>query len=122
MSVRRKPSLLWRIFVIVGMGSLLALSVNDDIWEQFESTVGDTVPRTRIQAIVAATFGLHVLEAMLVWRSARRNGDAGPFRWALATLVWGFPVGRRLKKSRKAQALAVEAVAMADEATALAAA
>lgn len=122
MSVRRKPSLLWRIFVIVGMGSLLALSVSDDVWEQFESTVGDTVPRSRIQAIVAATLGLHALEAMIVWRSARRHGDAGPLRWAFATLVWGFPVMGRLRTARKAQDLAVEAVALADEAVTLAAA
>ena len=113
MSVRRKPSLLWRIFVVVGMGSLLALSVSDDVWEQFEATVGDAVPRTRIQAILAGAFGLHVLEALLVWRSARRNGDAGPFRWALATFLWGFPVMRRLRTSRKAQDLADEASALA---------
>lgn len=122
MSVRRQPSLLWRLFVVVGMGTLLALAVNDDLWEQFEATVGDTVPRSRIQSLVAAAFGLHVLEAMLVWRSARRNGDAGPLRWTIATLAWGFPVARRLRMSRKAQDMAIEAVALADEAVALAAA
>lgn len=122
MSVRRQPSLLWRLFVVVGLGSLLALSISDDLWEQFEAAVGDSVPRSRIQSIVAATFGLHVLEAMLVWRSARRHGDGGPLRWAFATMVWGFPVARRLRKSRKAQDLAIEAVALADEAQALAAA
>lgn len=122
MSVRRQPSWIWRIFVVVGMGSLLALSVSDDVWEQFEAAVGDAVPRTRIQAILAGAFGLHVLEALLVWRSARRHGDAGPFRWALATFLWGFPVMRRLRKSRRAEDLAIEAVALADEAATLAAA
>ena len=55
-----------------------------------------------------------------MWRSTRRRGDAGPFRWALSTFVWGFPVLRRLRKARKAEAMAVEAVALADEAIALA--
>ncbi len=122
MSVRRKPSLLWRIFVVVGMGSLLALSVSDDVWEQFEATVGDTVPRSRIQTLLAGAVGLHVVEAILVWRSARRRGDAGPFRWALATLLWGFPVLGRLRKARKAEDMAIDAVALADEAVELAAA
>ncbi len=120
MSVRRKPSLLWRLFVLVGLGSLTALSFSDQAWEQFEDTVGDVVPRSTIRSILFGTLALHSLESLFVWRSTRRRGDAGPCRWALSTFVWGFPVLRRLRKARKADAMAIEAVALADEAVLLA--
>ncbi|MEZ5237974.1 MAG: hypothetical protein R2716_03150 [Microthrixaceae bacterium] len=32
---------------------------------------------------------------------ARRAGLDKPRRWAFATLVWGFPVQRRLRKARR---------------------
>jgi hypothetical protein len=120
MSVRRKPSLLWRLFVLVGLGSMAALSFSDEAWEQFEDTVGDIVPRSTIRSILLGTLAVHSVESLFVWRSARKHGDEGPCRWALATFLYGFPVIRRLRKSRKAQAMAVEAVALADEAVALA--
>jgi hypothetical protein len=120
MSVRRKPSLLWRLFVLVGLGSMTALSFSDQAWEQFEDTVGDAVPRSTIRSILLGTLAVHSLESLFVWRSTRRRGDAGPGRWALATFVWGFPVMRQLRKARKAEAMAVEAVALADEAVLLA--
>lgn len=120
MSVRRQPSLLWRAFVVLGIGSLAAASLSDQVWEKVEDTVGDAVPRSTIRSILFGTLALHSLESLFVWRSAKRRGDAGPLRWAAATFVWGFPVMRRLRKSRKAELLAVEAVALADEAIALA--
>lgn len=120
MSVRRQPGLLWRLFVLVGVGVLAALAFSDDAWEQFEDLVGDTVPRGRIRAILFGTIALHVLEALVVLRSTRRRGDSGPIRWAIATFVWGFPVMGRLRTARKAEDMAIEAVALADEAVALA--
>ncbi len=120
MSVRRQPSLIWRLFVLVGIGSLTVLSFSDQAWEAVEDAVGDTVPRSTIRSILLGTLGLHSIEALLVWRSTRRRGDAGPFRWASATFIWGFPVMRRLRTARKAETMALEAVALADEALILA--
>lgn len=120
MSVRRKPSLVWRLFVLLGIGTMTALSFSDQAWEAVEGAVGDAVPRNTIRSILLGTLGLHSLEALLVLRSTRRKGDAGPLRWALATFVWGFPVMGRLRKARKAETMALEAVALADEALVLA--
>lgn len=120
MSVRRQPSLLWRLFVIVGVGSLAAASLSDDVWEKVEDTVGDTLPRSTIRSILLGTLGIHVVESLLVFRSTKRRGDAGPARWAFWTFVWGFPVMGRLRTARKAESMAIEAVALADEAIALA--
>ncbi len=120
MSVRRQPSLLWRILVTLGIVTLTAAACSDPVWEKVEDTVGDTVPRSTIRSILVGLLAVHSMESLLVWRSARRRGDAGPFRWALATLVWGFPVMGRPRRSRKAEDMALEAVALADEALALA--
>ena len=119
MSVRRQPNLLWRAFVVLGIGSLAAASLSDQVWEKVEDTVGDAVPRSTIRSILFGTLALHSLESLFVWRSTKRRGDAGPCRWAFATFIWGFPVMGRLRKARKADALAIEAVALADEAVAL---
>lgn len=120
MSVRRQPSLLWRAFVVVGVGSLAAASLSDGAWEKVEDTVGDTIPRSTIRTIFFGTVGVHVLESLFVFRSTRRRGDAGPARWAFWTFVWGFPVMGRLRTARKAESMALEAVALADEALLLA--
>ncbi len=99
--VSRKPSLLWRLFVITGMGTAIAVSVDDNAWEAFDDATGGATDRDTIRAITGAAVGLHVLEAVPAWFMARRAGLDKPRRWAFATLLWGFPVHRRIRKARR---------------------
>ncbi len=109
MAVRRSPNLLWRLFALTGIGTMAVLVLSDDVWERVEDTVGDVVPRSTIRNVLAGTVGVHVLEALLVHRSARKHGVDHPMRWAFTTLLYGFPVAFRVRKAAKAQALAAEA-------------
>lgn len=101
MNTSRRPSLLWRLFVVGGAGTAVAVSVSDTAWERWQSLFGDAIPRETIQGIAAGTAGLHAAEASYALLSAKRNGVEQPGRWALSTLLWGFPVLRRLRKVRK---------------------
>lgn len=104
MNVSPRPNLLWRLFALAGLGTLTALSVSDTAWEAWEDTVGDAVPRSTIRALLAATVGLHAIEALLTTRSARAAGLDRPCRWGWSALLWGFPVMLRLRRARRAGA------------------
>ncbi|MCB1270674.1 MAG: transmembrane protein 254 [Microthrixaceae bacterium] len=99
--VTPRPGILWRLCVMGGLGTMIAVSVDDNAWEAFDDATGGTVDRDTIRAATGATVGLHVLEALISWIIARRAGLDRPRRWALSTLLWGFPVHRRLRKARR---------------------
>lgn len=90
--------------MIAGVGTAGAVAVSDTAWERFKDVTGDALPRQTVRNIVFGTLGLHAAEASLAYVSARRNGVDSPGRWARSTLLWGFPVLRRLRKTRKAEA------------------
>lgn len=96
-----RPSLLWRLFVLSGLGTMIAVSLDDNAWEAFDDATGGAVDRDTIRAATGATVGLHALESIVSYSMARRAGLDKPRRWAFATLVWGFPVQRRLRKARR---------------------
>lgn len=102
MNTSRRPSLLWRLFVLLGVGTLAAVSFSDAAWERWRGVLGDTVPRDTIRNVTAGTVGLHAVEASVAFVSAKRHDVPQPGRWALSTLVWGFPVLRRLRKAKAA--------------------
>lgn len=104
MSTSRRPSLLWRLFVLGGAGSAVAVSVSDAAWDRWQDVFGDAIPRETMKGIAAGTAGLHAAEAGYALVSARRGGVERPGRWALSTLLWGFPVLRRLRSAKKAAA------------------
>jgi len=101
MIVRPRPNLLWRLFVILGVGTMTALTVSDDAWKAWEDTVGDVLPRSTIRNMLIGTFGLHATEGVLVGRAARRAGMDRPGRWGLSALFWGFPVALRLRTAKR---------------------
>jgi len=103
-TVSPNPNLLWRLFVLTGLPTLAVLSINDDAWARWEGTVGDAVPRDRIRGLAVGTAVVHVTESAFVYRSARKSGVPKPARWALATLIYGFPVLGRLRKAKRAAA------------------
>ncbi len=102
MSNPRRPSLAWRLFVVAGMGTTVAVATNDQAWEKWKSVAGDTVPRDTMRSLAVGTVGLHVAEAAGAYAAARRAKLDSPRKWAFATLLWGFPVHRRLAKQRRA--------------------
>ncbi len=104
MDVRPTPNILWRLFVLSGVGILSWISVDDRAWGRFSEATGDAVPRQGVRGVVVATLAVHVLEALVVGRRARRAGLEHPGSWARSTLLYGFPVMRRLSRARRGSA------------------
>jgi hypothetical protein len=98
--ISRRPSLLWRLFVLTGMSTAIAVSIDDNAWEAFDDATGGSADRDTIRAITGAAVGLHVVEAIAACMMAKRAGLANPRKWAASTLLWGSPVLRRLRKAR----------------------
>ena len=98
----RRPSLAWRLFVVTGVGTSVAVSVSDEAWAKWKSVAGEKIPREVMRSIAAGTAAVHVTEAGATYVSARRGKVARPGRWALSTLLWGFPVMLRLRAEKKA--------------------
>ena len=94
----RRPSLLWRLFVLGGVGTMTALSTSRKAWETWEDNVTDKVPRNVIRGVLAATVVTHVGEARVAARMADRRGVTPACPWVRATLLYGFPVLQRLAK------------------------
>lgn len=99
--IKPRPNILWRMFVLGGIGTMVAVSVDDNAWDAFDEATGGAVDRDTVRAATAGTIGLHLVEALIVWRLARKGGLDRPGRWARSALLWGFPVMRRVRKARR---------------------
>lgn len=107
MESNHRPSLLWRLFVLIGLGTAGAVTFNDEAADMWEDATGGAVPRDVVKGVFFGALGLHAGESLIAYISARRAGLDRPCRrWAIGTLIWGFPVLRRLRSTKKAQALA----------------
>jgi hypothetical protein len=93
-----RPSLAWRLFVIVGVGALKALSFSDTAWAWWEENVTDEIPRSTVRRILAGTAVLHAVEAGVAYRWAGRAGVEHRRAWTRTTLVYGFPELRHLRR------------------------
>jgi hypothetical protein len=102
--MRTRPNLLWRLFVLGGVATMGAVTVDDRAWERFRDLTGDTVPRDRVRQLLVGTAVVHAGESVLALGVARRAGVGSPWRWALSTFVWGFPVLGRLRRARRSVA------------------
>jgi hypothetical protein len=99
--IRPSAPILWRLFVLGGLGTLAVVSVDDDAWETFDELTGGVTTRTACRVTLAGALSLHVAESLSTWRAARRAGVEHPFRWAFSALLWGFPVLLRLHRARR---------------------
>jgi hypothetical protein len=99
--IRPSAPILWRLFVIGGMGTLAAVSIDDDAWETFDDMTGGATTRTACRVTLVGALSLHLAESISAWRAARRAGVGNPLRWAFGTFLWGFPVLLRLRGARK---------------------
>ncbi len=102
MKISPRPSLLWRLFVLVGLGTAGAVTLSDEAWEQFQNVAGDAVPRETFRSLFWGSVGLHAAEGAIAYRSARRGGLERPGKWARSTVLWGFPVLLRLRRAKRA--------------------
>lgn len=100
-----KPNILWRLFVLGGIGTSAVVSIDDDAWEAFDEATGHTMNRNAIRAVFGGTIALHALEGGAAFGSARKAGLRRPFRWGLSGFMWGFPVLLRLRRAKRAELL-----------------
>ena len=100
MSSARTPSLAWRLFVVAGVGTSVALTVSDPAWEKWKSVAGEKLPRKVFRSLLVGTAAIHSAEAATSYVSARRSNLDQPGRWAVSTFLWGFPVMRRMRKAK----------------------
>jgi hypothetical protein len=98
-----KPNIIWRLFVLAGVGTSGVVSIDDDAWEAFDEATGHTVDRNAVRVLFFGTVAVHVLEGAAAYRSARRAGLGHPLRWGLSTLMWGFPVLLRMRRAKGEQ-------------------
>jgi len=105
-----RPSLLWRGFVITGVGTMKALSFSDTAWEWWEENVTDKIPRNAIRGVLAATLTVHLMEARATRRLARdADLDYIPAR-VMSTFAWGFPAYFATKRAAEGAVLSGAAV------------
>ena len=101
MQISPRPSLLWRLFVLVGLGTAGAVTLSDEAWEQFQNVAGDAVPRETFRTVFWGSVAVHAAEGVFAYGSARRAGLERPGRWGRSGLLWGFPVLLRLRKAKR---------------------
>ena len=86
-----RPSWLWFLLLDGGIVVLARLVFSDEAYRQAaELSKGTLPPRGALRTLLEATAVIHVTEAVVAGRMARRRGlpAAG---WRLQTLVVGFP-------------------------------
>lgn len=99
-----RPNVLWRGFVIGGVGTLKVLSLSDTAWDWWEDNVTDVVPRSTYRAVLGATVAVHLAEAALVGRWTRRAGLDHRGAWIRTTALYGFPELRHVRRAIRTQA------------------
>ncbi|MFM7062029.1 MAG: hypothetical protein ACKO04_00845, partial [Actinomycetes bacterium] len=82
-----RPSLLWRLFVTVGVVTMSALTFSDPAWEKWRATVGERPSRDQVRQLLVGTAGIHLAEAAVTYGRAKRAGMDGAGGWALSNFL-----------------------------------
>jgi Domain of unknown function (DUF4499) len=86
-----RPSLFWFLLLDGGIIALTKLAVSKTAYDKVDDMTGDVLPpRETLQAMVIGTAVIHVTEAFVAGRMAKRRGFS-PRGWRLQTFVVGFP-------------------------------
>jgi hypothetical protein len=97
-----RPSLFWFLLLDGGIVLLARLALSRSAYDRAGEMSGDKLPpQEALQTLLAATAVIHVGEALVAGRMARRRGLA-PRGWRLQTLIVGFPSLRALRKAAPA--------------------
>ena len=99
-----RPPWAWFALLDGGIVALVVLSVVDGAYDAVsERSPVPLPPRRALRAILSGAVVIHVVEAVVAGRTARRRGL--PARgWALQTLAVGFPSLLALRRTSTARA------------------
>ena len=96
-----RPSLFWFLLLDGGVLALIKLSVSKTAYDKVNDMTSDALPpRETLQALLIGTAVVHVTEALVAGRMAKRRG-LSPRGWRLQTLVVGFPSLRSLRRAAR---------------------
>ena len=94
-----RPSLFWFLLLDGGIIALTTLALSKTAYDKVDDMTGDALPpRETLQAMLIGTAVIHVTEAIVAGRMAKRRG-LSPGGWRLQTLVVGFPSLRALRRT-----------------------
>jgi len=92
-----RPAGGWFVLLDGGIVVLAVLSTSDAAYRAVRARV-PVPPRPALRGMLAATAVIHLVEAAAAYRTARRKGSANAKRWAVQTLVVGFPSLMELRR------------------------
>ena len=96
-----RPSLFWFLLLDGGIIALTKLALSKTAYDKVDDMTGDALPpRETLQAMLIGTAVIHVTEAIVAGRMAKRRG-LSPGGWRLQTLVVGFPSLRALRRTAR---------------------
>jgi hypothetical protein len=96
-----RPSLFWYLLLDGGIIALTKLALSKSAYDKADDLAGDALPpRETLQAMVIGTAVIHVTEALVAGRMAKRRG-LSPRGWRLQTLIVGFPSLRALRRTAR---------------------
>jgi hypothetical protein len=96
-----RPSLFWFLLLDGGIIALTKLALSKSAYDKADDLAGDALPpRETLQAMVIGTAVIHVTEALVAGRMAKRRG-LSPRGWRLQTLIVGFPSLRALRRTAR---------------------
>jgi len=93
-----RPAAGWFVMLDGGIVALSVLSASDPAYGAVRRRL-PLPPRSALQGLLAATAVIHLAEAAVAYRTARRRGLPSAGRWARQTLVVGFPSLLKLRKA-----------------------
>jgi hypothetical protein len=94
-----RPSLFWFLLLDGGIIALSRLALSKTAYDKANDMADDALPpRETLQAMLIGTAVIHVTEAIVAGRMAKRRG-LSPRGWRLQTLVIGFPSLRALRRT-----------------------
>ncbi len=94
-----RPSLFWFLLLDGGIVALTKLAVSKTSYDKVNDMTGDALPpRETLQLTLIGTAVIHLTEALVAGRMAKRRGIP-PRGWRLQTLVVGFPSLRSLRRT-----------------------
>jgi hypothetical protein len=86
-----RPSLFWFLLLDGGIVALTKLAVSKTAYDKVNDMSGDALPpRETLQLMLLGTAAIHVTEALVAGRMAKRRGLSAR-GWRLQTFVVGFP-------------------------------
>jgi hypothetical protein len=96
-----RPSLFWFLLLDGGLLALAKLAVSKSAYDKVDDISGDVLPpRETLQAMLVGAAAIHLTEAVVAGRMARRRGIS-PRGWRLQTLVVGFPSLLSLRRTTR---------------------